>query len=983
MGDKRVRLLFRLLTSRPLNRVTSATIGLAWKAYGEQVPREWIDGLDRFFARELIGNVASTGAGPADAFRLPLVNAWFNQRLTGIELGIDGVKVPDEEVLVRFKSGEMRACDITREEFPPESPTELIALGRPLADGLHFLDLNVEMELVGQDIPILPVEMRDGVGDFMVLPDKFHPLPDWPPGPIEGGVIHFVPHIHYDVEWLRGREVFEELGAANLRELVHLMESDHDMTFATDQVPQLEAFRARDPRCHARFEEMVREGRIEPVNGMYAEPDTNLISGESLARQSIAWQRYCEARFGVLSKTGWLIDSFGMSAQLPQIFKKTGTDNLVFSRARPPDRLPSEFIWEGLDGTTVVAHAMPAMYYPGHPMPAERLAALRRTLKSYLVLREKSASPNVLCGAGIDHGKPQREYGDMVRAWNREVGDVEARFSTPSGFFDSLDAAGLPLARGEFQRELWGTYSARISLKQLNRLCEFELADAGKIWAVAAALGRRERPAADTDELWKSLMDCQFHDQICGCCIDEVAEGMRARFRQALSGAKRTGGEAASALAGAVDGSPEAFTVVAFNPLAQPSEALLEFDVEPDPGWSGVSVFSGGRRLPSQVADVTSYADGTVKSARVLTRAALPGLGYRMLQVVPGEVLPVDGPEARADGLTLSNGLLSVEVDRATGLLGRATLASGRTMDIGGANRLTLERDLGELYLPRAFGTTWLHRREVHRVRVVESGPLRATIEIKGRIRRSAFRQRVSLCAGSPRIDLETFIDLLDKGFRLRGRFPTGIKSGRWVHEVPYGWIERPPYELAAQNFVDVSDPDCGVTLINMGIPGNKIAAGDIHLTFHRTVHRAFQRETGPGSLELGEHLFQYALYPHDGDHVAARSTLEAHRKNNPPRVFIMGGRAPSAPEAASLLECLDEHVILSAAEARDGGTMVRLWEASGSPRDIELRMGVPVKDAFQCDLLEHRERPLEIRDGSIFLHMGPFEVATVLIARP
>ena len=47
-------------------------------------------------------------------------------------------------------------------------------------------------------------------------------------------------------------------------------------------------------------------------------------SGEALVRQFMYGQRFFESRFGFRSKTFWLPDTFGYSAQLPQLARSAG-----------------------------------------------------------------------------------------------------------------------------------------------------------------------------------------------------------------------------------------------------------------------------------------------------------------------------------------------------------------------------------------------------------------------------------------------------------------------------------------------------------------------------------------------------------------------------------------------------------------------------------------------------------------------------------
>ena len=64
-----------------------------------------------------------------------------------------------------------------------------------------------------------------------------------------------------------------------------------------------------------------RAGRWIPVGGTWVEPDCNLPSGESLARQFLYGQRFFERELGRRCTEFWQPDVFGYTAQLPQLMR--------------------------------------------------------------------------------------------------------------------------------------------------------------------------------------------------------------------------------------------------------------------------------------------------------------------------------------------------------------------------------------------------------------------------------------------------------------------------------------------------------------------------------------------------------------------------------------------------------------------------------------------------------------------------------------
>src|SRR5262249_18555472 len=77
-------------------------------------------------------------------------------------------------------------------------------------------------------------------------------------------------------------------------------------------------------------------------------------------------------------------------------------------------------------------------------------------------------------------------------------------------------------------------------------------------------------------------------------------------------------------------------------------------------------------------------------------------------------------------------------------------------------------------------------------VRVVESGPLRAALEVVRRLGASRVTQHLALAAGAGRVDVVTDADWRERRVALAVAFPTTVVSDAATYEVPYGTIDRP-----------------------------------------------------------------------------------------------------------------------------------------------------------------------------------------------
>ena len=115
------------------------------------------------------------------------------------------------------------------------------------------------------------------------------------------GQLDLTGHAHIDLAWLWPLSETRRKAIRTFSTVLSLMEQYPDFTF-NQSTAQLYSFVEEDaPELFERIKARVKEGRWDVVGGMWVEPDGNLISGESWARQLLYGQRYFAEKFG---KTG-------------------------------------------------------------------------------------------------------------------------------------------------------------------------------------------------------------------------------------------------------------------------------------------------------------------------------------------------------------------------------------------------------------------------------------------------------------------------------------------------------------------------------------------------------------------------------------------------------------------------------------------------------------------------------------------------------
>ena len=264
-------------------------------------------------------------------------------------------------------------------------------------------------------------------------------------------------------------------------------------------------------------------------------------------------------------------------------------------------------------------------------------------------------------------------------------------------------------------------------------------------------------------------------------------------------------------------------------------------------------------------------------------------------------------------------------------------------------------------------------------------GPLFSEFSVSHPFGTGKFSTRVRLNRGSRRIDFDTEIVNNEKYVRYQVLFPTPIKDGKNVQEIPFGAVERPVgVEYPAQNWVDYGNEQHGVSLLNAGLPGNTVSEdGTLMLSLLRsqTLGDYNEGHTSESGFELGiPRQFHYSLFTHNGDWRSASVFRDAQELNTPLMVFKAEPHAGSLPKQWSMVQFNQPGVALTTAKPGPDGTIVlRVYEAFGrNNTKVQLKLPARVLDAHESNLLEVTGKKLEVKGNMLFIDLHPFEINTI-----
>ena len=340
-------------------------------------------------------------------------------------------------------------------------------------------------------------------------------------------VVFGIGNCHIDTCWLWPWDETKRKVARSWSSQCDLMDRYPEATFACSQAQQFKWLKQYYPTAYDRVKKKVREGQFMPIGGSWVEHDTNMPSGESLVRQFFYGQRFFEREFGSRCRTFWLPDTFGYSSQIPQLCRLAGMDRFLTQKLswNNINNFPhTTFMWVSPDGSQVICHMPPSETYTAEA----NFGDVKRSITQHKTMRVDNSSL-LLFGKGDGGGGPTWQQFEKLRRCagiSNTIGAIpKVKLGhTVDDFFDRLapKAAEFPTWYGELYLELHrGTYTTQAKNKYNNRKTEVMLRDIEQLATIASITSKSYKyPTGEIDNMWESVLLCQFHDCLPGSCIE-------------------------------------------------------------------------------------------------------------------------------------------------------------------------------------------------------------------------------------------------------------------------------------------------------------------------------------------------------------------------------------------------------------------------------------------------------------------------------
>ncbi len=751
-----------------------------------------------------------------------------------------------------------------------------------------------------------------------------------------------------------------------------------------------------------RIREALATGRIELVNGTYAQPLSQTISGESNIRHLYYGLAAIEEAVGVRVKS-YLAGEPQFFPQLPQILAGFGFKGVLLRThwaafGGDPAEDASLVRWRGPDGTEIPA--VPRYQFMDYDVVETESKGLGSGGLSGSDLeawdndrlerfRDEAARRGIerpLISRLADPTPPRAPFPGVAAVAARQ----DVRFVTPREYFD-LAADGAPTvsyAAGDIPSAIpWGLGGGRLQRDGIDAEGAILLAE--RLDALAFAMGRSSE-AAKIDAAWKGLLRSQHHDiQICGPwlsrrhgrSVSEVGQEMAITARRS---AGRVAQGAAAFLASLVDTSSiQGRAFLLFNSSSWPRREYVELTLR----GQGFRIYRGEHELPSQVVH---RGKGEVTLGFV---AGLPALGYQLFDVRPLESAP-GPPETSASAPAATGG----------DLYSFANPFYSAQIDPQGCLRLDVE---GSTLAEGGYITVWRNgrfhdsRSSGGRLELFEQGPVLERYRREGRLAGIPFCQWITLYRSLPRIDLRielSFSSGSTFGPQLADHLPNApyyvqdekklclnlfSALRRSFSDSPFLVSDVAGERISGLSLVGLDDEqETGVALLNRGTPGHHL---DRETGILRNVlawapkHWPYASDnsvTGGRSRYTaltGGYAYECALLPFPSRLKAVQAALDYQI---PCLGVLLSPRPGQLPSEGSFLRVDPDGALLSSLFVQKGKVYARIWNASSEGRQAAIKSGGPLS-LSACPLDLSAEAPADSID------LPPWGLQTLRLGGP
>ena len=763
--------------------------------------------------------------------------------------------------------------------------------------------------------------------------------------------IQCVGHAHLDMAWLWPIADTWNAAERTFKSILNLQKDFPHLTYTHSSPALFEWIENNRPALFKQIQEKVKEGTWSIDAGLWIEPEFNIISGESIVRQILYGQRYCQEKFGQISKIAWLPDSFGFCWQLPQLLIQGGIETFATLKLSWNDttEFPYKlFWWQSPDGSQILSIMLPPI---GTDIDPVKMATHTSNWENTTKISDALWLP----GLGDHGGGPTKDMLEKSQRWEKSPFFPTLTFTSPKKYINNLPippsphppTPPLPVWQDELYLELHrGCYTAHADQKTHNRRCEDLLYQAEVFATIAYLKTGQTYPKTDIETAWKALLFNQFHDILPGTSIPEVFADAEQTWNKVYEIGRRVLDKSLSAIAQKTHlpnpPHPEAKPFIVFNSLSWACSAVITVNLPTNISSSSWQIYNSNQELlPSQIH--------TAQNKLSFQADNLPAVGYRYFWLYPNDsTFNVHTPE----NYILDNTFLTAKIDPKTGCISSLIEKATQTETFSApGNQLQAFQDKGQYWdawnIDPDYAKHPLPKPELQSVQWLENGSIFQQIQVIYHFQKSTIKLYYSLAVGSPYIEVEAHIDWQEEQVLLKTYFPLTISSDTVTYEIPFGAItrstssttkrEKAKWEVPALRWANLGSSTFGTSILTNGKHGFDASQKHLRLTLLKS-------PIWPDpQADKGQHHFTYAIYPHAKTWQTAHTVRHAKEFSIKPLIHWPTNNTQTkntSSSSQSFLHIHNNNIILSAlkpSESNADEIIMRFYESHGKAATLQI----------------------------------------------
>ena len=520
-------------------------------------------------------------------------------------------------------------------------------------------------------------------------------------------------------------------------------------------------------------------------------------------------------------------------------------------------------------------------------------------------------------------------------------GIPEIEYSSVSNFTKKLPTDNLPVWDSELYLELHrGTLSSQSRTKLLHKKCEDKLRELEILNTIS-----NNDYQKDIDKLWDIVLYNEFHDILPGSSINEVYKKAENDLTNVLNSLET--------IKNRIPAGKKQNFITLFNSSSFKQKIRFEYDKPLTLEYNG------------KILEIQKTFDG--KYVYYLDEFINP------LETIHLKIKDIN---PKIETKEFYNNLVELKIF-GDGTINIYDKKTNKYLFETKGNILTLYKDIPFYWenwdIDPNYDKSGIQLK-AKSIETVEEGLLRKVIKVKYEIENSKIIQYYILWKDLKIVEVKTKLDWHLRRTLLKALFPTNILSRFAKFDLDVGYIDRPThkntkfekarFEVLGHRWVNISQPDFGVSIINNGKYGHSVNENTIGLSLIKAgIYPDF-------FADEGIHEFSYAITESSN----MKETIQIADNFNK-GFSILEGNVDNNFKVNILP---DNFKILTLKKLSKNKVVLRIAEVVGTSGTLNI-VFKNVKKVYLSNILEEIKEEVPIKDNRIIMEYKPFKIYTFI----